>query len=92
MENLLMTISPMFCDRFQQELYNKLQSVQQQQQQITQPEDLIDLHYPSLQQQPVFTNEPTNTSNQTNKSDANHHTTTTTNDLNSFDELNNWIN
>ncbi|KAI8991435.1 hypothetical protein BDF20DRAFT_909217 [Mycotypha africana] len=33
MENLLMTISPMFRDRFQQELYNKLQSVQQHQQQ-----------------------------------------------------------
>ncbi|KAI8087768.1 uncharacterized protein B0P05DRAFT_445620, partial [Gilbertella persicaria] len=29
MENLLMTISPMFRERFQQELYNKLQSVQQ---------------------------------------------------------------
>ncbi|GAA5796086.1 hypothetical protein HPULCUR_001455 [Helicostylum pulchrum] len=32
MENLLMTISPMFRDRFQQALYDKLQSVQTQQQ------------------------------------------------------------
>jgi hypothetical protein len=92
MENLLMTISPMFRDRFQQELYNKLQSVQaqqQQQQHNTQSvDDLISLH-PSLQ--PIFTSEPNNTSSQTNKSDTNLHTTTT-NDLNSFDELNNWIN
>jgi hypothetical protein len=33
MENLLMTISPMFRQRFQQALYDKLQSVQDQQQQ-----------------------------------------------------------
>ncbi|KAI8382921.1 hypothetical protein BD560DRAFT_444048 [Blakeslea trispora] len=32
METLLMTISPMFRDRFQQELYSKLHTVQQQQQ------------------------------------------------------------
>lgn len=32
MENLLMTISPMFRDRFQQALYDKLQIVQAQQQ------------------------------------------------------------
>lgn len=32
MENLLMTISPMFRARFQQALYDKLQSVQAQQQ------------------------------------------------------------
>lgn len=32
MENLLMTISPMFRDRFQQALFDKLQSVQTQQQ------------------------------------------------------------
>ncbi|ORE11442.1 hypothetical protein BCV72DRAFT_301017 [Rhizopus microsporus var. microsporus] len=31
MENLLMTISPMFRERFQQALYDKLQSVQSQQ-------------------------------------------------------------
>ncbi|KAI8880966.1 hypothetical protein K501DRAFT_223897 [Backusella circina FSU 941] len=33
MENLLMTISPMFRQRFQQALYDKLQSVQDQQEQ-----------------------------------------------------------
>ena len=32
MENLLMTVSPMFCQRFQEVLYQKLQSVHQQQQ------------------------------------------------------------
>lgn len=33
MENLLMTVSPMFRDRFQQALFDKLQSVQQSEQQ-----------------------------------------------------------
>ncbi|KAI7848407.1 hypothetical protein BDC45DRAFT_523405 [Circinella umbellata] len=31
MENLLMTVSPMFCERFQEVLYEKLQSVNQSQ-------------------------------------------------------------
>lgn len=41
MENLLMTISPMFCQRFQEALYERLQSVheQQQQQQQRQPQE-----------------------------------------------------
>ncbi|KAL1936254.1 hypothetical protein VTP01DRAFT_388 [Rhizomucor pusillus] len=41
MENLLMTISPMFCQRFQEALYERLQSVheQQQQQQQQQPQE-----------------------------------------------------
>lgn len=96
MESLLMAISPMFRDRFQQELYNKLQCVQQQQQQQqhqqqqqqnTQPIDLIGLQHPSQQHEPVFNTEQTQTSNQTNKRD-----TTTTNHLDSFDELNKWMN
>ncbi|KAI8144918.1 hypothetical protein BJV82DRAFT_606692 [Fennellomyces sp. T-0311] len=43
MENLLMTVSPMFCQRFQEVLYQKLQSVHQQQ-------------MPEEQQQPPFPN------------------------------------
>ncbi|KAI9274790.1 hypothetical protein BDA99DRAFT_498602 [Phascolomyces articulosus] len=41
MENLLMTVSPMYCQRFQEVLYAKLQSVNQQQ------EDSNDPHMPT---------------------------------------------
>jgi hypothetical protein len=80
MENLLMTISPMFRDRFQQELYNKLQSVQQQQpEQQTAPHNIIPNSHP--QQQPSFMANPnTNTANQNN------------NNTESFDGLDHWIN
>ncbi|KAF1796120.1 hypothetical protein V8B55DRAFT_1556503 [Mucor lusitanicus] len=109
MENLLMTISPMFRDRFQQELYNKLQSVQQQQQQQTSQPSLIhmdqqaslSLEHPAPLQ-PVFTSQPvhnpisTNTSTTTasaHNPDANTNSTASNpNDLNTFDELNHWIN
>jgi transcription initiation factor TFIID subunit TAF12 len=113
MENLLMTISPMFRDRFQQELYNKLQSVQQQQQQQQQQQtsqsNMIHMDQPlslehSTSLQPVFSNQPIHNHTQIN---TNNTTTTTSpntntnnnnnssinaNDLNTFDELNDWIN
>ncbi|CAO3606990.1 unnamed protein product [Mucor fragilis] len=107
MENLLMTISPMFRDRFQQELYNKLQSVQQQQQQqISQPnlvhmdQSSVPLEHPAPFQ-PVSTNQPihnptsTNTSTTTtsaHNSDISNNNTANPNDMNTFDELNHWIN
>lgn len=98
----------MFRDRFQQELYSKLQSVQQQQQQQqTSQSNTIHMDQPlslehSTSLQPVFSSQPIHNHTQTN---TNNTTTTTspntnnnnnssinTNDLNTFDNLNNWIN
>lgn len=82
-----MTVSPMFRDRFQQELYSKLQSVQQPQPQTTQPNvmnlphDLIPTSHP--QQSP----NPPQTSQQQQPSSFN-----TNNTTQGFDGLNHWIN
>jgi hypothetical protein len=103
MENLLMTISPMFRERFQQALYDKLQSVQAQQQLSTNSNTHpLSLQNPNasstIQQQQLFSNSDphlTTTSNSTN----NNNNTNNNNDIqnlrdgsNPFDELNNWIN
>ncbi|GAN09711.1 hypothetical protein MAM1_0286c09243 [Mucor ambiguus] len=98
MENLLMTISPMFRDRFQQELYKKLQSVQQQQQQQqdqTSQHNLIHIDQASLSLehsaplQPVFTNQtihnPTSTNTSTTTKSANDPDVNTNNTANTND-------
>jgi hypothetical protein len=82
MENLLMTISPMFRERFQQALYDKLQSVQSQQQ--------LNLQDPLL----FDTNIANNNANDIQNNENNNNDTTLIhpNDNNDFDELNHWIN
>ncbi|KAI7905655.1 uncharacterized protein BX663DRAFT_468343 [Cokeromyces recurvatus] len=95
MENLLMTISPMFREKFQQELYNKLQNVQQQQ------TNIISMQHPSLYNNTTNTHIPYNnataTTTTTTTTPITATTTTTTTNLtddstNSLENLNNWIN
>lgn len=101
MENLLMTISPMFRDRFQQALFDKLQSVQTQQEldaaaaaAAAAARGSHDLPHPSatlLHQQQIFAqNHAPNRGN--NNSDNNIQNLRHTGDEVSFDELNHWIN
>lgn len=91
MENLLMTISPMFRERFQQALYDKLQSVQAQQQQMGNP---LSLQQPNsnatLHPQQLFTSSSSIIHPSTSAS-TNNTTNNNNNDI-QFDELNNWIN
>ncbi len=88
MENLLMTISPMFRDRFQQALYDKLQSVQTQQQLSSTSQPSATLH----QQQIFAQNHAPNNANNINNSDNNiQNLHNSSNDV-AFDELNRWIN
>ncbi|KAI8639217.1 hypothetical protein BD408DRAFT_446156 [Parasitella parasitica] len=98
MENLLMTISPMFRDRFQQELYSKLQSVQQQQQQQPLHPTSLHINQSLASSQPELTNQPNNIYTPMNTttgaitSTSSAPNTDTHSDLNAFDNLNKWIN
>ncbi|CEP14295.1 hypothetical protein [Parasitella parasitica] len=106
MENLLMTISPMFRDRFQQELFSKLQSVQQQQQQQQQQTSqptLSHINQSLSSSQPNSTSQSVNIYSSINPStvttatassapNTNIHPRSSTADLNALDDLNKWIN
>ncbi|KAI8996920.1 hypothetical protein BDB01DRAFT_751572 [Pilobolus umbonatus] len=83
MENLLMTISPMFRERFQQALYSKLQSVQNDQ--------LLNTDITSDYISQSFMNQDMH--NSSNSSNINHMDTLNTSSpkMGSYDEINKWI-